>query len=286
MAVFANLLLLFFLRSGRRYRDLGALQVEGILALTTLSKHTLYTQVLMLQSLLTTPPQLLPSDMREGPRLLARMSRSAARQLARAGHGSMGSMKVKAGALSAMACRSSSICNMASIALLHALTAVMMDGMSGTVAVPGTARWPVRSSTHLPLDSPRYDAMVSRESRGTAAMSTLSAILTKAPRRERGSTCLFWARTQSRGSGLFPFPYLRTFPIYFPALRDPGFFPLHHLHSFPMCRPARTRTRCALPICTTARPASAHTHALTPDGRSRKALLRISRPLEERTRPH
>ena len=83
----------------------------------------------MLQSLLATPPQLLASGAHEGPRLLARMSRSAACQLARAGRGSIGSAKVEAGTAGAMRSRSISICNMASMALLHALAAVSVtDG--------------------------------------------------------------------------------------------------------------------------------------------------------------
>ena len=69
-------------------------------------KNIPYThKVLMLQSLLATPPQLLASGAHEGPRLLARMSRSAACQLARAGRGSIGSAKVEAGTAGAMSPR-------------------------------------------------------------------------------------------------------------------------------------------------------------------------------------
>ena len=67
-----------------------------------------------------------------------------------------------------------------------AAKAVMTGQNPGTAEVPGMATCPVRSSTRLPLDSPRSDAMVSRESRGTAAMSTLSP---------HAVTCLFGSRT-------------------------------------------------------------------------------------------
>ena len=137
---------------------------------------------------------------------------------------------------------------MASMALLHALAAVMTDGISGTAVVPGMARCPMRSATRLPLESPRSDAMVAVESRGTAAMSTLSAIVAKA-RGERGAPPASFGHVPTPVARDF-FPFLicthSLFTFQHPAIRD--FFPLHRLHSFSMDRVVRTECGEALAV--------------------------------------
>ena len=139
-----------------------------------------------------------------------------------------------------------------------AAEAVMTGQNPGTAEVPGMATCPVRSSTRLPLDSPRPDAMVSRESRGTAAMSTISPM-----RPPASSGHVPTQHTRRQASVIRAFFLGITCTLSLSTSKHSMirvFSPLHRLHPLPMCPAAfhEPSSRFASTLPSSTRPLLAH----------------------------